>query len=720
MKMFDGKPGGMSVKPRARRLKPLLATGGMVAQIALCASTAQAQTTQAEDAQAPAASTDIVVTGYRYLSEDTSGTTGLPLSIEDVPQSISLVNQDFLKATDIKTLGEVAQYTPGALFDGNPGGFGSAVKLRGFAAGNAVDGLNVGLLDFEPDFATLDRLEIVKGPTSVVYGAANPGGIINQVTKGAHANTPSYIQALGGSWGRWRVEGQVAGALNAAGTLRAIGVAAHEEAGSFIKRINSNKTVLYGGLDADVTDTLTAYVHGGYEQYRRTPFDGIPTFPDGSSPPVSRSFFVGSGDFNLVTRVKRVNGELSWKASSSWSVTLKLNYLYYNTTGQTGFGFGLQPNGDFSLAAQKFTRNDQESFSAGLSSLYKLDDLGLAGSFVTVAGNYQSYDTHSNGLIPDLPDDTANIFDGIGAIENKLNAAQYPGSAYGLTRSLRYLTLSGQANIKIAEPLTLLGGVSWSRPDVSKQSGTRPREDFSGDSQVSLRLAATLEPIKGLNFYASYSKSFQPQLFIDSRGNVLPPLTGEQYEIGVKYVSPDRRLLLTGALFDIGQANQARYDQTIDLIDRYAAIGRVRHRGLELQAVGQISKGWQVNAGFSLLDPTIRKDDDPALVGKTVTFLPRTTASVYTSYTLDSGLFLGGGVRYVGSVKTAFDGSTRDLSSYTLVDASAGYSFDRWRLQLNLKNLFDKHYYINNYQTLFYGNVVGEPRSFTVSVRTDF
>jgi iron complex outermembrane receptor protein len=136
--------------------------------------------------------------------------------------------------------------------------------------------------------------------------------------------------------------------------------------------------------------------------------------------------------------------------------------------------------------------------------------------------------------------------------------------------------------------------------------------------------------------------------------------------------------------------------------------------------VGQISKGWQVNAGLSLLDPTIRKDDDPALVGKTVTFLPRTTASVYTSYTLDNGLFLGGGVRYVGSVKTAFDGSTRDLSSYTLVDASAGYSFDRWRLQLNLKNLFDKHYYINNYQTLFYGNVVGEPRSFTVSVRTDF
>ncbi|MFD2500206.1 TonB-dependent receptor domain-containing protein [Rhizorhabdus histidinilytica] len=100
--------------------------------------------------------------------------------------------------------------------------------------------------------------------------------------------------------------------------------------------------------------------------------------------------------------------------------------------------------------------------------------------------------------------------------------------------------------------------------------------------------------------------------------------------------------------------------------------------------------------------------------------MPKTTASLFTSYMFDNGLLLGGGARYVGSVNTAYDGSTRDIGSYTLVDASAGYSFDGWRLQLNLKNLFDKKYYINNYQTLFYGNVVGEPRSFTISVRRDF
>jgi iron complex outermembrane receptor protein len=696
------------------RRRALLVTAGTLA--ALWTGAAQAQATAAADSDE-----EIVVTGYRYLSEDTSGTTGLPLPIEEVPQSISLVTQDFLKATDARTLGEVAQYTPGATFDGNPGGFGSVVKLRGFSAGNAVDGLNVGLLDFEPDFATLERIEIVKGPTSVVYGAANPGGIINQVTKSARANTPSYVQLLGGSWNRWRIEGQIAGALNAAGTIRAIGVAAHEEAGSFMQRVDSAKTVLYAGIDADLASDLTAYVHGGYEHYRRTPFDGIPTFADGTPAPVARSFFIGSGDFNLITKVKRVNGGLDWQASSALSFSLKLNYLYYNTTGRTGFGFGLEPNGDFFLAAQQFTKNDQESLSAGLSALYKLDQLGLKDSFVTVAANYQRYNTLSSGLVPDMPaGDVANIFDDVSAIESLFNAAQYPGFAYKLARGLRYLTLSTQANIKVAEPLTLLGGISWSKPDVGKRSGNGPWQDFSGDSQTSLRLAATLEPVDGLHVYASYSESFQPQLFIDVSGDVLPPLSGKQYELGVKYVSPDRRLLLTGAVFDVAQSNSARYDQTVNLIDRYKPIGKVRHRGLELQAVGQITSQWQVNAGLALLDPTIRVDDDPTLIGKTITFIPKKTASLYTSYTLGNGVFVGGGARYVDSVRTAFDGSTKRIASYVLVDATAGCTFGKWRAQLNLKNIFDKHYYINNYQTLFYGNVVGEPRSFTVSLRTDF
>src|SRR3546814_15443574 len=86
----------------------------------------------------------IVVSGYRYLSENTSGTTGLPVPIEKVPQSISLVSEDFLDATDARSLGDVAQYTPGDLFDGHQGGTSAIATLRGTDAGNEDAGLDGG------------------------------------------------------------------------------------------------------------------------------------------------------------------------------------------------------------------------------------------------------------------------------------------------------------------------------------------------------------------------------------------------------------------------------------------------------------------------------------------------------------------------------------------------------------------------------------------------
>lgn len=712
---------------RSARWARMLTASALAISLGLLANPASAQNggAQADEPQTTETGADIVVTGaYRYLTEDTSGTTGLPLPIEEVPQAISLVSKDFLKAADLKTLGEMAQYAPGALFAGNQEGFGTIVKLRGFAGGAAFDGLTIGSLSYEPDYATIERMEIVKGPASVVYGAASPGGLINLVSKSARADTPNYVELLGGSWGRWRLEGQIAGALNASGSIRAIGIAAHEQAGSFMRHVDSRKTVLYGGIDADIADGLTGYVHGGYEHYRRTGFDGIPTLADGSPAPVGRSFFIGSKDFDLITAVKRINAGLDWEVSPVWSVSLKANYLKTRTRGPAAYAYGLEENGDFSFQIQNFLKFPVEDFSIGASTIYKLDELGMSESFISASAIYQSTSSFVRQSLPEIDGDGtghANIFDGVDAIDAIIGSATFPGQIFEDKRRRKFLTLSSQAVLKVAEPLTLLAGLSYSKPDITTQTDGGPWRDFSGGGQLSYRAAVTVEPIKGLNIYASYSESFQPQLNIDINDNVLPPLTGKQYELGVKYVSPDRRILLTGAVFDLRQANQGTYDQQgPDGFDRYRALGEVRHRGVELEAIGRITKAWQVNAGLTVLDPTISKDADTTVIGKTITFLPRTTASLYTSYDFDGGLFVGGGIRFVDSVKTNYDGSTRDLPSYTLVDASMGYNFDRWRLQLNVKNIFDKLYYINNYQTLFYGNVVGEPRSVTLSLRAGF
>src|ERR1700728_4601978 len=231
---------------------------------------------------------EVTVTGhYEFLSADTSGTTNLPLPIEKVPQSISLVSEDFIKAADLKTIGDIADYVPGAFYEGPSGGYSNAVSLRGYTPIKAYDGLNVGasfLPAFEPDYSIFDRVEIVKGPSSVVYGVSSAGGLINYVTKSATPQTPDYFLAQVGSWDSYRVEGQVAGSLDSSGSARAIGVVAYDQGNSFIDVLNHKELTLYGGVNFDFSSSGTRYLHAGYMWGQRTASHGLSTYPDGIYP----------------------------------------------------------------------------------------------------------------------------------------------------------------------------------------------------------------------------------------------------------------------------------------------------------------------------------------------------------------------------------------------------------------------------------------------------
>ncbi|MBW4329664.1 TonB-dependent siderophore receptor [Stakelama sp. CBK3Z-3] len=664
---------------------------------------------------------DIVVTGYRFLDADTSGITNLPLPIEKVPQSISLVNNDFVKAADLKNMGEIAQYTPGALWASYSPSYGNQLWLRGFAANYAVDGLLVGDQITDPDPATLERYELVKGPASVVYGAQSPGGVVNLVSKSAGPHTPSYVEALGGSWSRWRLEGQVAGALNASGTIRAIAVAAHEQGGSFVDFVHLNKTVLYGGLDVDVTPTLSGYLHVNYQRTEDTPYNGIPTFTDGSPVPVARSFLVGGSDFRALAQARRTDAGLTWRPSDLWSFDLKTVYQYTTHGGDNVYPYGfIATDGSFPINGEHFSDWRVYDFTVAGTTIRKLDDLGLPGSTLSASLRYQHYRYFISEL--NFDGGTANIFDGDQAVSDAFNALTPVPGGYEQDQRMNYLTGSAQAVIKVADPVTLVGGIAYSRPKVDQQVYDGAFQQYNPGNQLSYRAAAIVTPARGLNFYGSYSESYQPNLRIDVGHDVLPPVKGKQYEIGAKYLL-GHHILLTGALFQIDESNVAVYDTMIDGEALYRAAG-VRHRGAELEATGAITDHWQVKAGLALLDPRVTKDPEhPSNVGETRPWLPRSTADLYTSYALPNGISVGGGMRYMGAVKT-YDRSstpTPDLHAYTVFDTDLGYTIGHWHAQLNLKNLFDKHYYVGTpvFQSLSAGLYPGEPRSFAISLRRE-
>jgi len=690
---------------------------------------------------------EVVVRGtYKFLSVDTSGTTNLPLAIEKVPQSISLVSGDFIKAANLKTLGEIAEYTPGAINAGDPASNGSVIMLRGFSAGRAVDGLPVNISNgtsYEPDYAIFDRLEVVKGPTSVVYGVSSPGGLVNSVTKSATPQTIDYLFAQVGSWKSYRLEGQISGSLDSAGRVRAIGIAVRDQGDSFMDIQRHAKTAVYGGVNVDLSDSVTAYLHGGYERFVRNGFDGMPTEPDGSPAPVARSFFIGAPDIETTSSVYHAEGDLTWHVTNLWELSVKGNYESGKNQGSSAYGYGLQENGDISLSAFNYqlpgTGTHFDNYAIGASSIYHLDSLGLKDSFVSLAALYQDSHTGFAGSSPPGSGTlTRNIFDGesvIGqALDSLIAAANVPYTSRHKDNTVSY---SAQSVLKLTDPLTLLLGVAYSKPE-SKIISTGGVQDFNFDSQISYRAGITYEIIPRVNAYVSFSQSFSPQVYssLDANGvsSPLPPLKGEQYETGLKYRSGDGRLLVTGALFQIKQKNQAQFQQFANGTNYFSPIGEVTHKGLELEAVGQITSRWQVNAGYAYLNPKVTKDSTPEIEGQTSLYLPQHTGSLYTTYALPGrmlhGLVLGGGIRYVSSVRTSYDNAsannaaglspTIELPSYSLLDVTASYVVNKWLLQLNARNVFDKHYFINNYQTLFFGNVVGQPANVTLTIRREF
>jgi outer membrane receptor for ferric coprogen and ferric-rhodotorulic acid len=708
------------------------------------------QETEAEDAPGTTSSSnglqEITVTGhYQFLSADTSGTTNLPLPVEKVPQTINIVSNDFINAADLKTLGEIAEYTPGATNNGSDLNFGSNISLRGYPAEKAVDGLNDNDTGFEPDYAIYDRLEVVQGPSSVVYGISSPGGLVNFVTKSATPNTPSYLLVSGGSWNTYRVEAQGATALDSSGSLRGIGIFVRDQGDSFVDYMNHQKTSVYGGLNFKPNDTLSAYVHGGYERYVRDSMDGgSPTEPDGSPSPLPRSFFIGDPYMKLYTDLFHAEGDVTWSPTEELQLGLKARFEHSNTPGFTPYSFALEPNGDIGLQVQKLSYTLNQDLGLGLSGIYHLDGTGLANSFVSLGVVRQVSQLADDWLITAICN--GNINDGQQALFQGFNQCLNAGNftPYIFKTHTAITTASLQAVISPIKSLSFLVGESYSKPDVSVNTGGPPAIfDFKG--QFSARFGATYELLPGLNAYLSYSESFQPQeneTYSNGVVGILAPLTGHQYEGGAKYLTNGGKVLLSAAIYQVHEKNIASYQQTIDGIDYYTPIGEDSHKGFEVSALGKLGSSWQINAGYSYLQPKIiaSSSSEGALVGETEVFVPTQTASTFLTHEFLSGvvrgLTLGGGFHYQSSVLTSFRSAlareesagtpgvpvppTKDIAGYVVADASGSYTFDKWLVQLNARNLFNKRYFINLYQTLYYGNQQGASTNFMLTVQRQF
>ena len=689
----------------------------------------QSAPTNAETTEQPTGNLqEIVIQGYKFLNADTSGTTNLPLPIEKVPQAISLISGDFIKAADLRTYGDVASYTPGVVNVGNQNGYTTLIKIRGFSGGRAVDGLSIlsnSPTDLDP--TVVDRLEVVKGPSSVVYGISSAGGLVNTVTKSATPDTPNYLFVQASQWYGFRLEGQVAGALDSEGHVRVIGAFSRDTGDSFLNNLSHSTSSFYGGIDAAVTNSVTVSLHAGNTLFIRTGFDGVPFLPDGSPAGLPISFCVCVKDFDTRDSTYWASGNVTWHPTSMLELSVKGYFENLNNSGSGNpYSYGLQPGGIVSLSTQQNLSGTAVNYAFGGTAIYHLDDLGLAGSFLSLGLHREDYTFDGTGVSYQANLITANVYEGQQAFDQAIESVR-PLMIYNPFTGPRLTTATTedvQAVIQLTNPLTLLVGGSYSKVySSSTTEGVYSAFPFPG--KASYRAGLTYQIAQPLNAYLSYSQSFEPQTYYEPNFIPVPPLIGKQYEAGLKYTN--HRVLVTGAVYQLTQANAAQYFESINNADFYLPIGEVTHKGVELEAVGQIADNWKIDAGYSYLDPKITTDSTASLVGQTELYLPTQTASAYLVYTFNEGaargLSLGGGERFVSSVRTAYTTDTPvtfDIPGYYLTDLTAGYARDKWLWNFNIHNVFNKHYWINSWQTLYYGNVPGAPLNLSLSVRREF
>jgi len=673
------------------------------------------------------------LTEQDYNTQTTAAGTKMTLVQRDIPQSISITTQQRMKDQQLETLGDVLKNTTG-VFESAADSDRSTYYSRGFLIDNyMVDGIptifetrwNLG--DALSDTAMYERIEVVRGATGLMTGAGNPSASVNMVRKHADSREfTSNVSAEYGSWNKQRYVADVSTPLTEDGRIRGRAVAGYQHNDSWLDRYSQEKKFFYGVLDVDLTASTAFSV--GYD-YQETDVDsptwgGLPRwYTDGTKTHPSRSDSTAP-DWAYNNKVsKRTFATLKQSLGSDWLLTVNGTHtetqldskaLYVDGTvdktsglmvspygasypyvGGTGYNTGMRKvdaldtfaNGSYEL----FGRQHELMVGGNLSKQNNRYFSSWENILDTSLGNYSNF----NGNYPETQWAPLSL-----AQEDTIRQQ----SAYLATR------------ISLADPLHLIAGARYTKYKL---------ETLTQDLEKN-----NLSPYAGLIFdindtwstYASYTSIFKPQEYRDAQGKYLSPVTGKNYELGVKSDWMNSRLTASLAVFRIEQDNLG---QTTGGVvpgtsgeSAYEAVDGAVSKGVELEINGALTDNWQMTFGATRY---VADDKDGNAVNPN---LPRTSIKTFTSYRLPmlQELTVGGGVNWQNStwanVSTANGNFRSEQGSYALVDLFARYQVTKQlSVQANIDNLFDKKYDTNVDSRSY---VFGEPRNFSVSANYRF
>lgn len=659
-----------------------------------------------------------------YTVKTSSGATKTDEPLITTGQSVSVVTRQQMEDQGASTFTEALNYTPGVF--SNIGGGATrfdALALRGFHGGDVdnifLDGMRLmsdggshSVLQIDPWF--IERVDVIKGPSSALYGQSIPGGLVNLTSKRPQFSAEGHFRLSAGTQETKSGAFDYTDAINDQWAYRITGITRNTDTqydNTREERYAISPSLLWQP-DSDTSLLLRAYLQkdpsGGY--HGSSPIEGSLYSHNGRK--VSNHYNEGDPGDGYQRREQIYSYEFDHRFDEIWSVHASGSYTHTNVGLDQVYQNGWID--DSNLLSRGYV-GYQESLD-GWSTDNRLQAQFATGEVdhnVILGAEYHRF---RNDILGEYGDAAPfNPFTGATAqtghtvtSSDDFNRRYYHAGVYlqdELTWNRWHATLSGRYDRIVARQYSNAYGTGYRRSD--DHLGGRASLLYAFDN--------------GLSPYLSYSQAITPSILYDANGALLKPSTSEQYEGGLKYQPPGTSDLYTVAMYDLKQKDVSQRDENIATAT-YQAAGDVHSQGVELEARNQITPRLSTIAGYSW--NRVRFEDSlGGKDGNTPLLTPDQIASFWAHYQFDYGISAGAGVRYIGK-QWADDQNSNRVPSVTLVDAMVKADLGAWNsalkgafVQVNATNLTDREYVSGCYTTNCYW---GAERSVVATVGYDF
>lgn len=670
-----------------------------------------------------------------YSVKSTAAGTKMMMTQRDIPQSVSIISEQRMNDQQLQTLGDVMDSTLG-ISKSQADSDRVSYFSRGFQIDNyMVDGIptwfesrwNLG--DALTDMALYERVEVVRGSNGLMTGTGNPSASINMIRK--HATSREFkgnVSAEYGSWNKQRYVMDLQSPLTDDGNVRARIVAGYQDNDSWLDRYHNEKNFFSGIIDADLGETTSLAV--GYE-YQKIKVDsptwgGLPRWnTDGSKNSYDRARSTAPDWAYNDKEINKVFVTLKQRFADTWQATMNATHSEIKFDSKTMYVDAYVNKADGMLVGPYSNYGPGYDYVGGTgwnSGKRKVDalDLFADGGYDLFGRQHNlmfggSYSKQNNRYFSSW----ANVFPAeIGSFNNvNGNFPQTDWAPQSLAQddTTHMKSLYAATRISLADPLHLILGARYTNWRIDTLS-------YSMEKNHTTPYAGLVYDINdNWSTYASYTSIFQPQNKRDSSGKYLTPVTGNNYEVGLKSDWMNSRLTTTLAVFRIEQDNVAQstgapIPGTNGDIAYKTAKGTVS-KGVEFEVNGAITDNWQMTFGATRY---VAEDNEGNAVNPN---LPRTSVKLFTSYRLPvmPALTVGGGVNWQNRVytdtATPYGTFRAEQGSYALVDLFTRYQVTKnFSVQGNVNNLFDKTYDTNVEGSIVYG----EPRNVSITANYQF